>query len=540
MATLADALPTSTSDTVYTQGEWPDLRRKYREQYYWYSGGEWKKEQEGKRDSSGDTALQFPLQVNPIAKVCRIHRAVMLGMQPDIIDRSPISTIVNKATLTPADRENAQVLEQTIARIWYDSNGPSIQQEACLLMQYYGGHVYHMTWEPWNKNLKWRVGIRSYATPEVFFPVQFDPTTYEILECYIGYMIDADFARSYYHVKVPDGTKQTLYLEHWDRENYTITVHGIVPSIKDEDRNGLRHEYQGENKWGVVPIVYNPHERDGRFWGRSLVDDDSPLIGLSREWNARLADKGDVMQESSPLIWASNARNANWSVVPVRINEKLTINILDMGSSQPVSPQAEPKLGIINPQGLPTSVANYVDELQDEVRSQADVAAVAYGDDDVSGGRITGPVTAYRMWPTMQHTMSERAFAHVALTRIAKIVVKIVLERKKSNKYKEWSTTAPEIDDWAHDMSFATQWRPMIPIEQSQMIDTLNARLKEGGISLISYLEQLSVQDPEKEADRIWEDRERLAKIEAEAKAEAMANMGGMFGNNGGSDGLSS
>lgn len=530
MATLADVLPTNQNDRIYVEGEWPALRARYQKQKYWYDGKEWRKPTVGKRDAEGDAGLLFPLQLNPIAKVCRIHRAVMLGMQPEVIDKSPVTTLVNRGMLDSEQRENATKLDRMIARVWYDSNGPAIQQEACLLMQFYGGHVYHVTWEPWNTNLRWRMGIRSYATPEVFFPIQYDPTTYELLDAYVGYMIDSDFAKTYYKVSVPDGTKKVLYLEHWTREEYKITINGVVPSTKNGD--GEKHEYQGENEWGVVPIVYNPHERDGRLWGRSLVDDDSPLIGLSKEMNARMADKGDVMQESVPIIWTRNARSANWTAIPVRVNGKVVLNILDLGSSAPITPNQQPELQVANPQGLPTSVANYPDEIRDEIRSQSDVASVAYGDDDVSGGRITGPVTAYRMWPTMQHTMTERTFAHETFTRIAKILVTIALQRKKADQYTPWQAQAPDIEDWARDMSFCTQWQPMIPIEKSQQIETLNARLKEGGVSLITYLRQLNVQDPESEAEEIWADRERIAKIEAEAKAEAMASMGGPFGGN--------
>jgi hypothetical protein len=532
--TLADVTPTSQRDqnSIYTKGEWPALREVYRNRRYWYDGDEWKKEIKGDRDEDGELALKFPLQINPIAKVCRIHRAVMLGMQPDIIDTCPITTLVNRATLAEGERQNAEMLDTFLARVWYDSNGPAIQEEACLLMQFYGGHVWQITWEPWNVNLQWRIGIRSYATPEVFYPVQFDPTTYELLDCYIGYEIDPDFAHDYYKVPIKEGDQSALYLEHWTRSEYQITVNGIVPTVVDD--NGQKHEYQGENAFGVIPIVYHPHERDGNFWGRSLVDGDSSLIGLAKEQNARMADKGDSMQESIPIPWLRNARGMNTKTIPIRIGEKTMVYFLDLGNAQPIAPNMEPEMGIVQSQGMPQSIANYVQELQEEIRRQADVASVAYGDDDVSGGRITGPVTAYRMWPTMMHTMTERKFGNMALTQIARIVTRIALERRRMGKYELWKAPVPTIDTWAEEMSYCTQWQPMIPIEQSQKVEMLNNRLREKGISLLSYLRQLNVQDPEAEAERIWEDRERQAKIDADAKAQAMQGLGGgMFGGGG-------
>ena len=50
----------------------------------------------------------------------------MLGMQPEVIDKSPVSTLVNRGMLASEQRENATKLDRMIARVWYDSNGPAM------------------------------------------------------------------------------------------------------------------------------------------------------------------------------------------------------------------------------------------------------------------------------------------------------------------------------------------------------------------------------------------------------------------------------
>jgi hypothetical protein len=241
-----------------------------------------------------------------------------------------------------------------------------------------------------------------------------------------------------------------------------------------------------------------------------------------------MADKGESVQDTKPLIWARDTRNASWAVKEVVRKGETLFYVLDLGNSHSLPGAPTPELGIVESRGMPDSANDFPNDLWGEIRRQGDIASVAMGDDDTASGRITGPVTAYRMWPTMMHTMSERSFFSTGMQQIATIVSKIAQERESAGAYKNWAARAPGITDEMLDMEFITAWRPMIPIEESQRTDQLNAMLQAGGISVRRYLELMGVQDIDVEEQRIWDDRKREAELEAEVQSSIMA---ARFGN---------
>jgi hypothetical protein len=527
MATLQDPVDAAVAalvgkdDSPYYGSPWTDQRGEYAELKSWYDGEEWRRKSQTDDPITGGKELQWPLQINPIAKVCRVHRAVMLGMQPDVVSGPSgpvISTVVSRENLDETRKQYAETLEEFLSSIWLHSNGSAILTEAALLAQIYGGHVLRVTWEGWNKLLPYRMAVRSFRNPGEFFAAVVNPTDlWDLIECYIGYMIEPDVAYNLYGIRTDK--KKVLYLEHWTKETYKYTVDDRVPVL--EHPSG-KQRLEGENRWGVIPIVYIPHERDGKYLGRSLINGDSPLIGLAKEINARQADKGEALQGARSLISAKNIRQQGLLVKQVIVNGRV-VDILDIGDASRIPGSPEPEAKVLEPQGVPQSVSGFPSEMWAETRRQADVAAVAFGDDDVSGGRITGPVTAYRMWPTMQHTMTERIFFSTGLAQIARIITIIGLDKlQKSSEsgFEKYGALVPQLTDEMLAFDIGTSWRPMIPLEVTQKAEMLDDQLRVGGVSLITYLRERGVQDPEAEAERIWQDRERQAKIEASVQIE--------------------
>lgn len=309
---------------------------------------------------------------------------------------------------------------------------------------------------------------------------------------------------------------EVLYLEHWTTDHYEITVNGIVPSLDDY---GGRLE--GDHKWGRVPIVYIPHYRDGgNFFGRSHVED---LVALAIEKNSRSADRGDLVNDyAHPTLVGKNlTKSPKMIVVETDDNGRPLKKAIDLGneSASPNSPKKE--LDYLKPPPVPAEVLQYDDDLWAEIRRQGDVASVAMGDDDVSGGRITGPVTAYRMWPTMSHTLAERIEFSTGLRHLADIILRMASQLFAENAYKRHDITPPpEITPEHVGLEVNTIWNPQIPIEVTERNTMLNERLKSGGISVRNYLMQVGEQDIDAEEERIWADREREAKLQAEvAKA---------------------
>jgi hypothetical protein len=519
-------------DDLWNGDVWSAIRDVHEERKYWYKGEEWQKVVKGQRDKDGNQFPIFPLQINPIAKVCRVHRAVMLGMTPNTVSSVPIKTTVSRKGLESAElRMSAEYLETFVNDVWWQNSGASMQFEACLQEQYYGGHVYRINWEPYNTRLPYRIGIYSLESPAYLLPVAWSPLNrWRLLEAYIGYEIPTSSAITEFSIQPKDKSRDTvLYMEHWTEKNYTVTVDGQVPV---REIGGKHIAQEGENPFRMVPIVYIPHERDGSFYGRSLVNSDSPLPGLSKELNARMADRGEAVRDTRGVFWLRNARQSNLATRDLDFGNGVVVPILDIGETTlPGAP--EPQMGVAQLEGPTDAAEQYDQDVWSEILQQADVTPVALGKDDTASGRITGPVTAYRMWPTMMHTMAERTFHSDGMVQIASIIHRIAQWAQAQDEFvKARVQRPPKMNNDMGSMQFGTAWNPMIPMEVTTQSDILNSRLEAGGISLHEYLVQQGTPNPEEEEERIWADRKRQADIEAEAEAAAMEARMKAMGNN--------
>ena len=506
--TLASALP--EGDAIYRSSEWSAKRDEYSAYRDIYDGAEWGSTTGQADPDSGGKVLRYPLQVNPPAKCCRIHRAVMFGMRGDS-PSLPVKALV-PATEGPST-EDEVAYQRFINSTWLSSDGIALMEESGLLLQIYGGHFFKVAWEFWNELLPHRIAVRSFKSPGWCLPVYdiYDP--WNLLEAWVGYEIPTEVAKLKYSITPREERDHVLYLEHWTRETWRIEVDGQVPTMQVLGEEA--QQLAGENPWGVVPIVYIPHERDGDFYGRSLV---ATLPGLSRELNAREADIGDATREQTHRRLVGRNIRTKGAVKARKIVDtsgRFVEEFIDIGEQPPLQHSTPPNLDAIKNPGLPESVMKFPALLWDEIRRQADVAAVAMGDDDVSGGRITGPVTAYRMWPTISHTMTERANYSTGLNHVARIMATIAEEREASGQYDKLKVKGPGVTKEMIAMPLRQTWHGMIPIEQLQKVEILNARLQAGGVSLHTYLSELQEDNVDEEEARIWADLEKKASIKA-------------------------
>ena len=294
--------------------EWTWMRARAREYWDWYSGHRLDEMPGSQIDpDTGQPSKRYPLGLNPIAKACRIHQAVMIGSL-DEYDVPPIQVTYHPEQDDEKSHQEAHALQNIVRRTWGCSDGAALQLEAALLEQINGGHVFKVAFEPDNLMLPYRiryVGLRA----EWLYPIYDVTNPWVLKEAYLGYMIPAKIAEDYYGID-PHLQREVLYMEHWTPDLCIIRVDGIVPELE-----GKRLEF--EHKWGVVPIVYIPHTRehgvgelafetDREFWGRSLVPS---LTGLTEEKNARATDWGDAVDAAThPELVGVNIRQQPQSI----------------------------------------------------------------------------------------------------------------------------------------------------------------------------------------------------------------------------------
>jgi hypothetical protein len=495
----------SEHERFYDRDDWRERRMRENNWNDWYSGKNLAEAEGSEVDEiTGERIKLYPLRINPIAKTCRIHRSVLFGM-PDNYDVPLVQLVVKPAGKEQADRNKAFAAQEFLRRTLVASDASSLFDEAGLLTQVHGGHVFQAVWDEHDDLLPYRIRVVSYPS-QYFYPVYDQRSYWNLREAYIGYYISGEHALNWYGID-PHGKDQVLYMEHWTPNEYVFTVNGIVPQV---DGYG---KLQGTHGYGRVPIVYIPHYRDGDFFGRSQVED---IIALTIEKNSRSADRGDLVNDyAHPTLVSKNITKAVEMITVERDdNGKVTRKAINLGneSASPNAPKKE--LDYLKPPPVPPEVLKYDDELWAEICRQADVASVAMGDDDTSSGRITGPATAYRMWPTMSHTLAERVHFSTGLRHLADIIFRIASRKVVENvKQRNGIEMPKDAEDFA-SLEVATTWNPQIPLDVTERATMLNARLQAKGISLYDYLVQMGEQDVDAELERIWADREREAQIE--------------------------
>jgi len=514
MNTMADHLIPPQS--IWTNAEWVEQRNLYAEYKALYDG------EEAKTKKTDDGELMYPLMLNPSAKVCRIHRAVLFGMRDEELTL-PVRPLIQDADVSLDDRRMTQDM---IEDVWTDSDGIATLEEAGLLLQIYGGQFFKVRWDPFNLNLQHGISVQSFKSPAWCLPVYDLSDPFNLHKAYIGYYISAELAKSKYHVDVAPDKDKVFYLETWDKATWSVKIDGKVateyyPDGRVDVNGQNQAKLEGANLWGAVPIVYIPHERDGKFYGQSLIRD---MAGLTRELNSREADIGDAVSvQTHRTLAVKNAQGrTNLKMRPILgLDGKKVNEALDLGNKPAMQHSGDPHMWAIENPDVPSAVQDFPSELWGEIRTATDIASVAMGEDDVSGGRITGPVTAYRMWPTMSHCMTERSNFATGMNHIAKLILRIARVQTEGNQYKAFGRISPTLPKMAEDFRITQSWYPMIPIEALQKNTMLNARLAVGGISVHQYLIEMREQNVKEEEERIWADRERLAEIERGPENEA-------------------
>jgi hypothetical protein len=480
------------AEKIFYDNGWTQRRQTDQENEDWYSGETLATELSDVPGPDSQLQLRYPLQINPIGKICRIHRGVFIGILPRQYASMPVNILFGTSDEQTKDPDYIKI-QETLNGIWEDSNAGSLFIESGIKLQVHGGYAFKVAYEPDNDRL--RFGLRIIGLEQAKIDPTFNPTDpWDILSCRIGYLISRDDARAIYGVDVPAGKQDVVYLEDWNKQTYTITV---------DDKPVA----SGAHNLGRVPIVYIPRERS-KNWGTSRVPE---LVGMSKEKNERALDRGDLIYSMTHTRLAGKNLKGDVEVRPIfDATGRMIDQYLYLGQGTPGMAGTDPAMDYLSQTGLPESVASFDAELWEEIRRQSDTASVAMGDDDVSGGRITGPVTAYRMWPTMSATQNDRVEFSTGLREISNIILRYL----KQNKV----TDVPAIANEHLKVRIGTDWPEQIPIEVTEKNAMLVSRLQAGGISVVDFLKELGVRDYEAAAERIWKDKERQAKIDAEAK----------------------
>lgn len=473
----------------FPHARWTHQSAQYTEFWKWFTGEVWEEKVSNSIDKSQAPNFRFPLKINLIRTAAMKHNYVLFGEVAD----GPEPMVPIRVRPKPQDDDKApdlnvkrrsRKIERFINECWMENNGRTLQLEGGLLCQALGGVVFKATWNEFMPDLSHHVKIEM-VRPEFFLPVWDSTDPDELLEVFLIWRVPAREAELKYGYKALEGSTGRsdflMYVEHWTKEKISIHLGGkplsYTASRYDEDGNAIETEtivYEdAENPFGFIPMVYIPRERAGEYYGIPMAAD---LMGLAREINARMADMGDVIAESSHRqVFIKNAPAA------IRTRDLGGQGVaVDLGSNGPNQP--EPSVETVDPPSIPANLAEYPDRLRDEFRRDGFLSAVADGEDE--GSQRSALTLAFRMYPLTSKARAVRTYWTNALVRFSKMIARIAIFQGDEG------LTSEDLEG----VDFYCDWSPMVIRDREQLVNEVvlmlqsNAMTPKTAMDILGYV----------------------------------------------------
>lgn len=457
--------------TMFPMWVWAAQTARYREYWQWFNGDILNEDRA--KTSSGRKILKYPLGINPIRNFARKHAALLLGEEKFDTADPLIKSVVtprnplNGATTIPQEKRDLALLAQNVINlVWSESGGRALQTENATLSQFLGGSVFHLTWQPHRKNELAVPIVVQNVMPDFFLPIWESNDPWNLLEAYVVYRVPAYVAAEMYNYPYSRNGWAT-YCEHWTRKNYSIYLDGKPVTSGFYGTTTTYHNLP--NPFGFVPFTYIPHLREGNFYGSSMVED---LRGLTREYNARAADMGDMIRDA--VHRKRYVTDLNGDPKPKLLDERGMVQAINLGSTNPAT-KTTPHVFTEDPPQLSQGITDFPEQLWSQLLREASVGDIAFGEDE--GSQRSALTLAFRMYPSTSHAQMERTYWTDALNCISKNILRMCVVKRDE---------LPEVnipDNFLHMLQFSQDWRPMIPRDREQEVDEVIRRFQAGLIS---------------------------------------------------------
>lgn len=514
-ASIGEGLPASFIS------EWTQQLALYEQYWGWMDGNVWDQVDRYYVAQKGqDPPLLFPLQMNPIYNAALIHRNALFGEVPDtgVPMVTPIAIPKNKygdaeegVTVTQGARNDARFVSDLLELILYQSNARSAFLDAGFVSQALGGCVFKVAYEPYNRFLDpaCPIALRQIE-PEFFMPVFGLHDRWNLIEARIGRMIDGYEAREIYGMDELSVDGKVLYMEKWTRNRLEVRIDGKPAKVRVQNE-WFPLDYN--HNWGIVPVVYIPHELVGQFYGVPIVHQIGNLV---KELNGRAADVGDAVRNSIERLYILS----NAEVGDIKI-KRLESGITVMATGREMSGTQAKSITDVRPPDLPRGTLEYLEFLRNATWHGANTPAVAYGEDE--GSQRSALTLAFRMWPLTAHVRTERSMWTEAL----KVLFNIALTMLSSKQTEANANQAYKKRDGASSSTWQIKpqhlghvlkmgWAPMVPRDQESEVNQLILRHQDRQISAETSMEKMNdIDDIQEELKKIREEDEETLKLEA-------------------------
>lgn len=428
---------------------------------------------------------KYPIKINPIYNAVLKHASALFGEFPEHTDGPLVRPRVRNLDKTTSER--TEHIEDVLDLIWSESNGAALQMEAGIISQIYGGFALRAAYNPLSIDTSTGFWI-ELIKPYEFVARPRAGNFWNLSEAWLVRKISAQDALEY---GVTIGSSEGYYVEHWDPYSYWVKINDAPVSVMV---GNFQYVASGANPFGVVPFVYIPHMRWGKFDGDTLIRES--VKGVVREMNARTADLGDAVSDDTHVYAVmKNVRGRP------EIMEIDGIKIINLGSVQNITGnEKEPSLEFPSKTKLTDSALTLTGSLYGEFRRQTDIPAVADGEDEGSQ-RSSATLTA-RMGPLVSHARQERTFWNSGLRAFHRILLRMLMVHG----------AAGITPDDAFKTRLSSRWYSVIPRDRESLINELSVRAA-GHLGSLEHLLDLTgdVENPAQEMKLIIEWLKTLA-----------------------------
>jgi hypothetical protein len=488
---------------LWESDSWRQRRADARKLALWYKGKPLDETEPVTDPETGQKALRYPFKLNTPQLACDVHRDMTRGK----IGEDPLFLKAKVSRRGSIVGEKADAIEELINNgVWRPSRGGPLLNEAILSANIFGGTCLKLSWEPWRRDLPYGLAVRSVLNPSLMHP-EWDPVDrWRFLEVWYGYEISARDAKLRYGIDIK--RTDALYMEHWTESEYRITVDGQVPKMTRFLGDEEGYTLEGENKWGIIPFYYAPHERATDPWGRSQIEGREELC---KEINARTVNVSDMFRGIRPDVLYATDLRGKVKVTTTEIANQ-TLRILDMGMTPPVPNAKSPALHTMPAPDIPDNYSEWPSTLSDW-RMQFDrLSPAIFGMDDTQSGRITGVAVAQRLWTTTSHTDTERLYMGTAKTMIDTDIVRLFgLAAFKEDiaallKGRKSDIEMPDIsENDGYSIIVLQTWPDPLPLDKQVEHQIKTDKLRAKAMSVDRYMREDGVTDIDGEKQRIQE-----------------------------------
>jgi hypothetical protein len=484
----------------FPESEWHSKRMEYDVLEAWFNGDKLNE----KQVQGGRVVEKYPIKINPIRGAVYKHAYALFGETKD--DSRPLAP----AILHPDDmnlKKEAKAGQDWLNRVWYNNSGRSLMLTNGINSQIYGGCVFKTSFVPEAKFVPSPFRIEA-VHPGNFVGIPMSGDQFRLEQAWIVRAISPHEALRLYGMEFPPD-ELVYYVEYWQPDYYEVTINGqVVPTGTSDPITGANLYYQGDNKFGAVPIWYIPHVRTSNFYGDSLITQN--VQGIVEEMNKRVADYGDAVSDDSHryyVIKNTSGRPDVYELAP-------GVRVVQLPPNPSITgKEGDPDMSELGAAQASSSMKELNEQLYNQFRREAFIPAVADGEDE--GSQRSALTLAMRMWPLWSHTGMERITWGDALSLMDNLLLRMTLSVPEKVR-SQWNL--PSLPKEVLDMRIERKWAPVLPRDREIFVNEMVNRASGNLGSLEHLLAQFDdIEDPEGEYEAIKAQIKELAEIRADA-----------------------